>query len=153
MSDLQDRLRTAGNLARLQSIIDLTRDQSSLPVSLPDAERRWFACLLSPFAVGDDARRKIAALPSTSTAAPPISDLVTEILETHAEDLKALSEEFQALVSLLQKLLGPGATLDAGETRRVHEIAIKVRRRLLQEHSFHRDVLAESRQRRASAVD
>lgn len=152
MSDLQDRLRTAGNLARLQAIIDLTREPSASLANWPADERQWFARLLTPFAENQDQRQLALLHASSLSSPPPTSELLDELLQRHAGNPEAMVGEVRAIIQLLRKLLGKASTFDGTEVDRVRQIADGVRRRLLQEQSFHQRNIAESSRERTGLI-
>jgi len=136
MSDLQDSLRRASNLSRLETILDLARRSNSL-ARWPTSDREWFARLLSPFAVGPEECRLSAALNDRPAAAPPIAALIDELRKS-AGTPEELHREFAGIVALLRKLLSGDADLEAADVTRVQQIAEMLRRRLLQENSVMR---------------
>lgn len=137
MTDLQERLVRAGNLAKLQSLIRLTRG-STTPTSQdwPVEERRWFMALLSPFETGPEGQRSLGSVPTALSASePPSSTLVSELMRTHTST-EDLVREVRAIVSLLSKLIANKVELNQDDARRVHDIAAVLRKRLLEEQSF-----------------
>lgn len=138
MSDLQERLRTAGNLARLQAVINLTRAPSPSLTAWPSAERLWFAQMLSPFAVESDQQRQLTASSSASSSvpSPPISELIEELRRAQGSGPSGIQDAFKAIVQLVGKLLAEQPEFEQDEIERVRRIASSIRRRLLHEQSF-----------------
>jgi hypothetical protein len=136
MSDIQEKLRRASSLARLQAIIELTRDAAASLDAWPTEERHWFTQLLSPFAVGTKEQHQLAAQHQMPAATPPISALIEELRRTHFGNPGDMLREFDATVALLRKLLDERPILDRDDISRVHHIASTLRRRLIQEQSF-----------------
>lgn len=135
MMSANERLSQAADLARVQAIIDMIRDDPGSLQSWPKAERQWFTQLLAPFAVEPQLKSMLAAEPRLPTT-PPFFELVAAIQQKYAGNDEAIQREFTGIVALVRKLLATNEQLDPEDVERVDNIAHLLRRRWIRSRSF-----------------
>lgn len=133
MPNVDDTLRRAADLSRLQAIIEMARRTRSLD-QWASQDRVWFTQLLSPFAPESQAKSLLTTA-SQATCAPPVLDLVDELSHMYSDDIGAMRTEFEGILRLLIKLLG-NEHLEESDVDQVERLASVLRRRLIRVDSF-----------------